>query len=95
MKVRPLNDRILVRRDASMEQTAGGLYIPEKAKEAPDRATVVAVGSGAIMDNGKVRKLEVKVGDKIMFSKYSGNEVNVGGEDFLILKECDVIGIIE
>lgn len=95
MKIRPLHDRLIITKDSPETQTAGGLFIPNNAKEAPDRGTVVAVGKGQLLENGTVKKLTVKVGDKILFAKYSGTEVRVNGEDYLILRECDVIGILE
>jgi chaperonin GroES len=95
MTIRPLHDRILVKRLAEQERTAGGLYIPDTAKEKPIEAEVVAVGNGKILEDGTVRKLEVKAGDKVLFGKYSGSEVKLGGEEHLILREDDVLAIIE
>ncbi len=95
MNIRPLHDRILVKRMAEQERTAGGLYIPDSAKEKPIEAEVIAVGNGKILEDGTVRKLEVKAGDKVLFGKYSGSEVKIGGEEHLILHEDDVLGIIE
>jgi chaperonin GroES len=95
MKVRPLHDRILVKRLAEETKTAGGLFIPESAKEKPQEALVVAVGNGKVQEDGKVRKLEVKAGDKVLFSKYSGNEIKIDGEEHLILKEDDVLCVLE
>jgi chaperonin GroES len=95
MKVRPLHDRILVKRLAEESKTAGGLFIPESAKEKPQEALVVAVGNGKVQEDGKVRKLEVKAGDKVLFSKYSGNEIKIDGEEHLILKEDDVLCVLE
>ena len=95
MKIRPLYDRILVKRIEEQNKTAGGLYIPDTAKEKPMEALVVAVGNGKIQDNGSLRKLEVKAGDKVLFSKYSGNEIKIDGVDHLILREDDILGVLE
>ena len=95
MKLRPLYDRILVKRVEEEEKTAGGLYIPDTAKEKPQQALVVAVGSGKVQEDGKLRKLEVKAGDKILFSKYSGNDIKIDGAEHLILREEDVLAILE
>jgi chaperonin GroES len=95
MKIRPLYDRILVKRIEEQTKTAGGLFIPDTAKEKPMEAMVVAVGNGKIQDNGSLRKLEVKAGDKILFSKYSGNEIKIDGTDHLILREDDILAVID
>jgi chaperonin GroES len=95
MHIRPLHDRILVKRLAEPERTAGGLYIPDTAKEKPIEAQVIAVGHGKILEDGSVRKLEVKAGDKVLFSKYSGSEVKIDGEEHLILREDDLLAVIE
>jgi chaperonin GroES len=95
MKIRPLQDRVIVRRVKEEEKTKGGLYIPDTAKEKPVEATVVAVGSGKILEDGTVRKLDVKEGDRILFGKYSGTEVKIEGEEHLILREDDILGVIE
>jgi chaperonin GroES len=95
MKIRPLYDRILVKRIEESNKTAGGLFIPDTAKEKPQEALVVAVGNGKIIEDGSLRKLEVKAGDKILFSKYSGNEIKIDGVDHLILREDDVLGVLE
>lgn len=95
MKIRPLYDRILVKRIEEQTKTAGGLYIPDTAKEKPMEAVVVAVGNGKIQDDGSLRKLEVKAGDKILFSKYSGNEIKIDGADHLILREDDILAVVE
>jgi chaperonin GroES len=95
MKVRPLYDRILVTRLAEQEKTAGGLHIPDSAKEKPLEALVVAVGSGAVQEDGSLRKLDVKAGDKVLLSKYSGNEVKIDGTEHLILREDDVLAVLE
>ncbi len=95
MKVRPLQDRILVRRVAEEEKTKGGIIIPDTAKEKPAEGEVVAVGSGKADDKGKVRPLDLKKGDRILFGKYSGNEIKIDGIEHLILREDDVLGVIE
>ncbi|MCC6278213.1 MAG: co-chaperone GroES [Oligoflexia bacterium] len=94
VNVRPLHDRILVQRVAEDEKTAGGLYIPDNAKEKPQTATVVATGKGRVLDDGRVVPLEVKRGDKVLFSKYSGTELKHDGKDYLMIREEDVLGII-
>jgi chaperonin GroES len=95
MKIRPLQDRVIVRRVKEEEKTKGGLYIPDTAKEKPIEATVVAVGNGKVLEDGTVRKLDVKAGDRILFGKYSGTEVKIEGEEHLILREDDILGVIE
>jgi chaperonin GroES len=95
MTIRPLHDRILAKRLAEPARTAGGLYIPDSAKEKPVEAEVVAVGNGKILEDGAVRQLDVKKGDKILFSKYSGSEVKLDGEELLIMREEDVLAVIE
>ena len=95
MKIRPLQDRVIVRRVKEEEKTRGGLYIPDTAKEKPVEAIVLAVGSGKILEDGTVRKLDVKEGDRVLFGKYTGNEVKIDGEDALILREDDILGVIE
>ena len=94
MNFRPLHDRVLVRRVEAEEKTAGGIIIPETAKEKPQEGEVVAAGSGAKADDGKVTPMDVKAGDKILFGKWSGTEVKLGGEDLLIMKESDLLGIL-
>ncbi len=94
-KIRPLQDRILIKRLNEEEKTKGGIIIPDTAKEKPQEGKVVAIGKGKVLEDGKVVPLEVRVGDKILFSKYSGNEVKIEGEEHLILKEEDILGIIE
>ncbi len=93
--VRPLHDRILVKRTAEDEKTAGGLFIPDSAKEKPQRGEIVAAGKGRITEDGKVLPLEVKVGDKILFSKYAGTEIKFDGSEFLMMREEDVLGIVQ
>ena len=95
MKIRPLHDRVMVRRVAEDERSAGGIIIPDTAKEKPMEGKVVAVGSGGRDENGKIMKLDVKKGDKILFGKWSGTEVTVDSEELLIMKESDIMGIIE
>ncbi|CAN7729112.1 MULTISPECIES: co-chaperone GroES [Neorhizobium] len=95
MSFRPLHDRILVRRVESEEKTKGGIIIPDTAKEKPQEGEVIAVGPGARNDAGQVQALDVKVGDRILFGKWSGTEIKINGEDLLIMKESDVMGIIE
>lgn len=94
MKVQPLHDRILVRRLENEEKTAGGLYIPESAKEKPLQGRVIAVGKGKILDDGSRRKLDVQEGDRILFGKYAGTDITLDGEENLILREDDVLAII-
>jgi chaperonin GroES len=94
MTFRPLHDRVLVRRIEAQEKTAGGIIIPDTAKEKPQEGEVISVGSGARGDDGKVTPLDVKAGDKILFGKWSGSEVKLDGEDLIIMKESDVLGIV-
>ncbi|MGZ3742775.1 MAG: co-chaperone GroES [Pseudobdellovibrionaceae bacterium] len=93
MGVRPLHDRILVRRMAEEEKTAGGLFIPDTAKEKPQKGEIVAAGKGRVTEDGKVLPLEVKAGDKVLFSKYAGTELKLNGEEYLMMKEEDILGI--
>lgn len=93
--VRPLHDRILVRRMAEEEKTAGGLFIPDSAKEKPQRGEIVAAGKGRVTEDGKTLPLEVKAGDKVLFSKYAGTEIKLSGEEFLMMREEDILGIIQ
>ncbi len=95
MSIRPLHDRVLVRRMEDETVSAGGILIPDNAKEKPSRGEILAVGNGKHLDNGDIRPLEVKVGDKVLFGKYSGNEVKVDGEELLVMREDDIVGIIE
>tara|TARA_B110001454_G_scaffold218991_1_gene248987 strand:+ start:20085 stop:20384 length:300 start_codon:yes stop_codon:yes gene_type:complete len=92
--VRPLHDRILVKRVAEEEKTAGGLFIPDTAKEKPQRGQIVATGKGRVTEDGKVLPLEVKTGDKILFSKYAGTELKLDGSEYLMMREEDILGII-
>ncbi len=95
MKVRPLYDRILVKRVEEEQKTAGGLFIPDSAKEKPQQGVIVAVGQGKVQEDGSLRKLELKAGDKILFAKYSGSDIKMDGVEHLILREDDVLGVIE
>ena len=95
MKVRPLHDRIIVKRLEEEEKTAGGIIIPDTAKEKPQQGKVIAVGNGRVMEKGDAVPLIVKEGDRVLFSKYSGTEVKIEGEELLIMREDDVLGILE
>ena len=95
MKIRPLQDRVIVRRLEEEEKTKGGIIIPDTAKEKPQEGKVIAVGKGKVAEDGKVIPLDVKVGDKILFGKYSGTEIKIGGEEHLIMREEDILGVIE
>ncbi len=94
MKIRPLHDRLVVKRVEEEEKTKGGIIIPDAAKEKPIEGKVVAVGNGKLLDNGKLRALDIKAGDVVLFGKYSGTEVKLDGEEHLILREDDVLGVI-
>jgi chaperonin GroES len=94
LNIRPLRDRLIVRRGEQLEKTKGGIIIPETAKEKPQEAEVVAVGSGRVDEAGKVIPLDVKVGDRVLFGKYSGDEIQIEGEDYLILQENDIKAVI-
>ncbi len=94
MKIRPLHDRVVVRRLEEERKSAGGIVIPENAAEKPDQGEVVAVGNGKILEDGKVRPLDVKVGDRILFGKYSGTTVKVEGEELLVMREDDIMGVV-
>src|SRR3984885_7648165 len=95
MKFRPLHDRVVVRRLEGDERTAGGIIIPDTAKEKPQEGEIIAVGAGARDEQGKIVALDVKVGDRILFGKWSGTEVKIDGEELLIMKESDIMGVIE
>jgi chaperonin GroES len=95
LKVRPLYDRIIVSREEEEQVSAGGIVIPDSAKEKPVRGTVLAIGEGKTLDNGQLRPLAVKVGDKVLFGKYAGTELKLEGEEILVLREEDVMGVIE
>ncbi|MBM4367362.1 MAG: co-chaperone GroES [Deltaproteobacteria bacterium] len=94
MNFRPLYDRVLVKRLQSENRTAGGLIIPDTAKEKPQEAEVVAVGNGRVLDNGSVRAMSLKVGDKVLFGKYTGDEIKLDGEEHLILREEDILAVL-
>jgi chaperonin GroES len=95
MKLKPLNDRILVKRREEEPKSAGGILIPDSAKEKPQQGDVVAVGAGARLDNGDLRPMAVKAGDRILFGKYAGSEVKVDGEEYVIMREEDVLAVVE
>jgi chaperonin GroES len=95
MKIRPLQDRVIVKRIEEAEKTKGGIIIPDTAKEKPMEGKVIAVGKGKLMEDGKVHALDVKAGDRILFGKYSGTEVKIDGEEHLIMREEDILGVIE
>ena len=95
MKFRPLHDRVLVRRVTAEEKTAGGIIIPDTAKEKPQEGEVIAVGPGTLNDKGELRALDVKAGDRILFGKWSGTEVKLDNEELLIMKESDIMGVLE
>ena len=95
MKFRPLHDRVLVRRVAQEEKTAGGIIIPDTAKEKPMEGEVVAVGDGARTEDGKIQPMDVKAGDRVLFGKWSGTEVKLDGEELIIMKESDIMGVLD
>lgn len=95
MKIRPLQDRLIVKRVQEEEKTRGGIIIPDSAKEKPLEGIVIAAGKGKVMDDGKLRPMDVKAGDRVLFGKYSGTEVKIDGEEHLILREEDVLGVVE
>ena len=95
MKIKPLRDRVIVRRLGEEEKTKGGIIIPDTAKEKPQEGEVVAIGSGKVLEDGKVIPLEIKKGDRVLFGKYSGTEVKVDGEELLMMKEDDILGVVE
>ena len=95
MKIRPLHDRVVVKRSSEEERTASGIIIPDTAKEKPIQGEVLAVGKGAIGEDGKARPMDVKVGDVVLFAKYAGTEVKIDGEDLLIMRETDIMGILK
>ena len=95
MKLRPLQDRILVKRLEEESKTAGGIFIPDTAKEKPQKGEIVAVGKGKKTDDGKVIPIDVKVGDQVLFGKYAGTEIKVEGQEYLIMREDDILGVIE
>ena len=95
MKIRPLHDRVIVRRLEEEERSPGGIVIPDSAKEKPIQGEVVAVGKGKILDSGEIRPLDVKVGDRVLYGKYAGTEVKVANEELLVMREEDIMGVIE
>ena len=95
MKIRPLHDRVVVRRMEEERTSAGGIVIPDSATEKPIQGEIIAVGNGKITDNGDVRALDVRVGDRVLFGKYSGTEVKIEGEELLVMREDDIMGVIE
>ena len=95
MKIRPLHDRVVVRRMEEERTSSGGIVIPDSATEKPIQGEVIAVGNGRILDSGDVRALDVKVGDRVLFGKYSGTEVKIEGEDYLVMREEDIMGVVE
>jgi len=95
MKIRPLHDRVVVRRLEEERKTASGIVIPDTAAEKPDQGEVIAIGNGKILEDGKTRPLDVKVGDRVLFGKYSGQTVKVQGEEFLVMREEDIMGVID
>ena len=95
MAIRPLHDRVIIKRVQEEEKTKGGIIIPDTAKEKPIEGKIIAVGNGKILDDGNVRKLEVKKGDTVLFGKYAGTDVKIDGEDHLILREDDILGVVE
>ena len=95
MKIRPLHDRVIVKRLEAEEKTASGIVIPGSAAEKPDQGEIVAIGKGKILENGDVRALDVKVGDKVLFGKYSGQAVKVDGDELLVMREEDIMGVVE
>ncbi|MBW1973108.1 MAG: co-chaperone GroES [Spirochaetes bacterium] len=95
MKIRPLQDRVIVKRLEEEEKTAGGIIIPDTAKEKPQEGKIIAVGNGRKLEDGKVQPLDVKEGDRVLFSKYAGTEIKIEGEEYLIMREDDILGIVE
>ena len=95
MNIRPLHDRVVVRRMEEERTSPGGIVLPDAATEKPSQGEIIAVGNGRALDNGEVRALDVKVGDKVLFGKYSGTEVKIGGEEVLVMREEDIMGVIE
>ena len=95
MKIRPLHDRVIVKRVEEERTSAGGIVLPDSATEKPSEGEILAVGHGKLLDNGEVRALDVKVGDKVLFGKYSGNEVKVDGEELIVMREEDIMGVLE
>ncbi len=95
MKIRPLHDRVIVKRVEEERTSAGGIVLPDSATEKPSQGEILAVGNGKLLDNGEVRALEVKVGDKVLFGKYAGNEVKVDGDELIVMREEDIMGVLD
>lgn len=95
MKIRPLHDRVVIQRMEEERTSAGGIVIPDTATEKPIRGKVISVGAGKLLDNGQIRPLAVKAGDEVLFGKYSGTEVKVGGQDYIVMREDDIMGVVE
>ena len=95
MKIRPLHDRVVIRRMEEERTSAGGIVIPDSATEKPSRGEVIAIGTGKIMEDGKVRPLDLKVGDKVLFGKYSGTEIKIASKEYIVMREDDIMGIVE
>jgi len=95
MKIRPLHDRVIVKRLEEVRTTASGIVIPDTAAEKPDQGEIIAIGNGKVLEDGSVRKLDVKVGDKVLFGKYSGQAVKVDGDELLVMREEDIMGVVE
>ena len=95
MKLKPLRDRVVVKYTEEPEKSSGGIYIPDTAKEKPQKGEIVAVGTGKVTDDGKVQKMEVKVGDIVLFEKYSGSKINIDDTEYLIIREDDILGLVE
>jgi len=95
MKIRPLQDRVVIKRMEEERTSAGGIVIPDTATEKPIRGKVIAVGPGKVLDNGQKRAIDVKVGDTVLFGKYSGNEIKINNEEYLVIREDDILGVIE
>jgi chaperonin GroES len=95
MNIRPLHDRVVVRRMEEERTSAGGIVIPDSAAEKPIQGEVIAIGKGKLLENGDVRPLDVKVGDRVLFGKYSGTEIKLGGEEYLVMREEDIMGVVE
>jgi chaperonin GroES len=95
LKIRPLQDRVIVKRIAEEEKSKGGIIIPDTAKEKPQEGKIIAVGKGKMNEDGKITPLEVKVNDRVLFGKYSGTEINIDGEEHLIMREDDILGVVE
>lgn len=94
LKIKPLADRVVVQADEAEDKSEGGIILPDTAQEKPQKGTIIAVGAGRISDNGELIKPEVKVGDKVLYGKYSGNEISVGGVEYLIMRESDILAVV-